>query len=599
MTVYYFFIAFVIILGLAQYFYFPKNKVLRLCYIGICGLLFFLISAFRYGIGFDYYSYLDAFDKIKQLDFTYSSLNSFSMELGFTFLVKVLTMITSNWQIIYGVFAAIIAVVISFMVYKYSDVPLISIYLCIVLNFYFCSMNMVRYAVASIIVFLSYALLQKSKFDFSKKSFEPKIFWSNMLNNFFPYLLLTIIACLFHKSAIIMIPIYFACKLDLNKITGTLYTVATAILFFVSKPLVHLISENFFDGFYNPYVATGDIRDTFREPAGLFYIYVPAIVLIAALILKKKLLQKNPANIVLINMSIYSFIIYFLSATRIYIFNRVAYFPSIFMVLTAAEIVSVLRPSIDSVARLAEIKKELKSSNKNEQKKLAKEQQSLKSTVSDASIFHLFAVGVVIFGGILYFNSHYDLKSNGVYPYLSVSPTINRINTLNFNNNREKRIDDLNKVNSFDYLLMELNDPDYAFIFTTQILSADQENLPYIWQQDHLKKFGLVAELQSQVGNNYIAVVDGCKAVSESVGQDEQSASLDIDGLKVDVSVDNKNSSIKIDGKEYSTQQLGGNVVVYDKKLNKVVYSANMYPTFRAYTPVYQSMYYSTKQVLE
>lgn len=598
MTAYYTFICIIAVLGIIQYRYFPKNKMFKLGYIAICGAIFFLLGAFRYGIGYDYFSYLNIFEEIVNLPFTYSALSGYRVELGFTFLVKLITMLTTDGQMIYLIFSAVVVIVVMPVIYRYSEVPFISIFLFLVMNYYFMTISMIRYALATVLVFASYSILRNSTFDWTKKSFSAKIFWKNIFTNFLPYALIIVLAGTIHKSAYIMIPVYFVAKLNLNKITALLYTVATLTLFFASKPLAYIISERFFGGAYNPYKFTGNkYLDMFIQPAGSFYIAVPTIIIISSIVVFKKLIRKNPSNIVLVNMSIYTFVIYFLSAYSLYIFNRVAYFPSMFMMLLIPEIISVVKPNAEDTKRLQEIKQTIKSSGKNEQKRLAKEEKALKESLGDSHIFYIFAICAVLAGGLLHFGIHYNLSSNGVFPYESVSPGFNRINNLNFSNDRSKRANEVFKSNSLDDLMLQMNDPDYIFILTTQIVANEDKSLPMDWQQKRLTDFGLEIMLKEHVGSNYIAVVDGTKAIFEEVGVGKLSKELEIDGHDAEIMVNDDVSSIKIDGVEYSTEKPRINVLVYDKKLEKIIDSVNINPPFQTVSKRYPAYFYTKKDL--
>ena len=596
MTVYYILMGVIIIFGLIQYFYYSENKIVKFTYIAVCGIIFFLIAGFRYGLGFDYYTYLDIFEDIGHLDFTFEALNGYRFEIGFTILVKLLTMISTNGTFIYAALSFLMTLCVMYVVYRYSKIPMISLFLYMVLNYYFVTMNMTRYAFASSLIFLSYGILKDSNFNFSKESFSKQVFWKNILTNFLPYTLLILLAASFHKTALIMLPVYFVAKLDLNKITGSLYAIATTIVLFAAKPIAYFVSEKFFNGSYNPYVITGTLNDRFYEPAGGSYIIVPALVLIMALFMRKKLLEKNPNNIVFINMAVYSFIIYFLSAVSIYIFNRIAYFPAIFSIMLVPEMVTLLKPNQEDIENYDKLKVKMKSANKNEQKRLIKELKDLKSAAVDSKIFHGFSLGFILIGGFIYFQMHYSYGSNNAYPYRSVSTSFNNINLLNLNNDRGMRSNDIYMANSLDNLLMELNDDDYLFILTTQISSPAMDDVPMDWQQKRFYDFGLETPLKNEVGKNYIAVVDGSKAVYEQCDIGELQKSLELEGLDIQIMVDNETSSIKIDGTEHSTGKYKANVVVYDKVLKRVIDSVNINPPFKPIFTKTLNHYYTRKQ---
>lgn len=145
-------------------------------------ILFFLIfifSAFREGIGTDYYSYEMLF---------LNSETSYS-EIGFVTLNKVLHFFSSDSRIFFIVSSLIILIPFAISIYSNSLSPIYSLLLFIAL-YYFHSLNLVRQ-------FMVIAIFQLYGVNYI---IEKKLFL---------YILLVIILTSIHFSAIILIPFYF------------------------------------------------------------------------------------------------------------------------------------------------------------------------------------------------------------------------------------------------------------------------------------------------------------------------------------------------------------------------------------------------------
>lgn len=141
--------------------------------------LLFLFSAFREGIGTDYYSYEMLF---------LNPETSFS-EIGFVTLNKMLNFFSSDSRIFFIVSSLIILIPFAISIYSNSLSPIYSLLLFISL-YYFHSLNLVRQ-------FMVIAIFQLYGVNFI---IEKKLFL---------YILLVIILTSIHFTAIILIPVYF------------------------------------------------------------------------------------------------------------------------------------------------------------------------------------------------------------------------------------------------------------------------------------------------------------------------------------------------------------------------------------------------------
>ena len=123
MTVYY--INLLLILALA----YPlcvrnPSDAKKAAYIALTFGWMWFIATFRYGIGFDYYSYIRIFEQVRELPYL-AAVRDFGLETGFTLLTKVMTLfigdasIQANTTMMYGVYQAAILLPVMWFVYKH------------------------------------------------------------------------------------------------------------------------------------------------------------------------------------------------------------------------------------------------------------------------------------------------------------------------------------------------------------------------------------------------------------------------------------------------------------------------------------------------
>lgn len=143
-------------------------------FLSIAFLIVFLPSAFRYGIGIDYFSYVDIYENIEYEE---------RVEIGFILLNKLLSFLglSSDWLFIVSAF---ITYACFFISYPKKNKTLFHFFLFI--TFYFSTFNIVRSSIAMgfiLVGIMSYFKHQK----------------------IFRFILFILIASLFHKTAILYV----------------------------------------------------------------------------------------------------------------------------------------------------------------------------------------------------------------------------------------------------------------------------------------------------------------------------------------------------------------------------------------------------------
>jgi hypothetical protein len=173
-----------------------RKKIRLLSWLGL--LIPILISGFRYGVGTDYFNYVNIFNSHIEMDLkTYTDINGIA-ETGYFILEKVSYSLMGDARLVFlsTAFLTITFFYLGMKRYRLRYPGLI--FLLYLLTIFPMTMNAVRQGVAVSIMFYAFT------FILNKKPFR--------------YLLITLFASLFHISALLLIPFYFVGRfLDVKK----------------------------------------------------------------------------------------------------------------------------------------------------------------------------------------------------------------------------------------------------------------------------------------------------------------------------------------------------------------------------------------------
>ena len=184
-----------------------KNK--RLMYSVIFIWLFTLGALRGEGVGADYYgykSYFEIFSKLKWFS-SYASI-----ERGYILLNKIISIFTDNYQWLLVVCSFLSLIGVIYFVKKQAFFPIVSIWLYISMGYYQATFTRLRQAIAISVVLIAYKYAQEKKF------------WK--------FILLIILASLFHRTALIAVLIYPFLHLNrTNNQTNKLLVLGVTIVF--------------------------------------------------------------------------------------------------------------------------------------------------------------------------------------------------------------------------------------------------------------------------------------------------------------------------------------------------------------------------------
>lgn len=292
----------------------------KFIYIAIVFSFMFYLTIFRYGLGNDYYSYIYIMRLVDKASF----LEIFGMgyEPGFVIITKLITLFTTNTDALYVIYGALILIPTAYAIFRYSENLWMSSMLFIGLTFFYCSLNFVRQAIAFAVILLAYRHIKEGKH--------------------FKVMVYIFIACLFHSSAIILIPIYLlAMFIRVTKTTVVLYGILFAGVYFFSWQILNiavLILPQ-----YKNYLSLNFIQNGFSP----VYLIVPTVIMILSLVAHFTGYGKAYplASSVFTNFAIYNFFIWLIS-TKHFVLERFSMYSYIMMVFFLPSIANYYRKKL-------------------------------------------------------------------------------------------------------------------------------------------------------------------------------------------------------------------------------------------------------------
>ena len=128
------------------------TKPKKIIYLSVMFLLMWVVSTFRYGMGNDYFSYIRIFDEIHNAP--WGEAFTLGYEPAFTALTKIITLVSYNPEVMYGIYALLILAPVAYSIYRHSDSVWISVTVYLCLTFFYTSLNFIRQSMAVSILIL-------------------------------------------------------------------------------------------------------------------------------------------------------------------------------------------------------------------------------------------------------------------------------------------------------------------------------------------------------------------------------------------------------------------------------------------------------------
>lgn len=257
------------------------------------------VSALRYQVGVDYNSYMWMHEAVVRGEPIHA-------EVGYKFLSKLVLLYAKDTQAIFVVTSIIILALICYGIYKYSPQPALSLFLFVSMGYLFSSFNILRQYIAIAIIFVGLRFIKENKF--------------------LPFLLLIIIAMTFHKTAIIMIPLFFILQFRFKQSYMFIMALIGACFIVLRGPLTNILVTLFY-----PQYAGTDLIKPLTPFEFLYYAIVFSLLILLCFAYKSGFFS-DKLNLILFNCVFFSLLMY-LCLSFVPEINRIAIYLEIFVII--------------------------------------------------------------------------------------------------------------------------------------------------------------------------------------------------------------------------------------------------------------------------
>ncbi|RKD23167.1 capsular biosynthesis protein [Ammoniphilus oxalaticus] len=271
-----------------------------------------LVAGLRNNIG-DTYFYMHTYrtQDVGSWDFVLSQ-----KDVGFNIYQMILKQFSDDPQLLVFVSALITNVLIGYVLYKYSRLLELSIFVFVTSGMYIVSMNGIRQYLAAAILFAATKYLLEG--DWKK------------------YCLVILLASGFHQTAIILIPIYFMVR-------RKAWTVTTFVLLFIA--IIFTVGYGQFSSAF--FSAIDDTHyseyQNFNEGgANIIRVFVDLMPVVLAYLGRERLRELFPKSDYIVNLSLLS-VVFMIIATQNWIFARMSIYFGLYQLLLISWIIKAFR----------------------------------------------------------------------------------------------------------------------------------------------------------------------------------------------------------------------------------------------------------------
>ena len=271
------------------------------------------ISAFRYYVGTD-------FDTYWVMYLRKGMKAGKSVEPGYTFLVRFLRHFSTNPQLFFIVSSIIICGIYFGVMYKESECFPISVFLFVVTKEYFRQMNGIRQYLAVACLLIALVYLKKDRLV--------------------PVSIFSILACMFHYSAVIIVMFVILCKMNFKPTHLLYFSAITLVLANVLKRFLFPII-NRFTNFGTYFERSSQYSDSHFEKL-TFLSFIPLIMISICVFMDNKEINRKD-YLFFTNGVFLGLFFYALSSAFPTTINRLGWYSNLFVTLYFPNAVKLMR----------------------------------------------------------------------------------------------------------------------------------------------------------------------------------------------------------------------------------------------------------------
>lgn len=211
-----------------------KNRGGRIVYLTLVGITLTVVGGARaFGVSYDGVTYAGIFRRFANSAWVPPQKYTFSVEYGFYVLCKLIAVLGGTARTMFWVTSAFTSASVCVFIYRNTKHVFFAMIVLLSFPFFYTSFDLIRYYLAGSIVLWAFQYAQKGRF--------------------FEYACFIMMACLFHKTAIMFIVLYFMPKIRWNIITVVILCLAALLISIFANPMAAFFSRVFHD--YTSYVS--------------------------------------------------------------------------------------------------------------------------------------------------------------------------------------------------------------------------------------------------------------------------------------------------------------------------------------------------------
>lgn len=367
----------------------PSRRKDLILIIILSVVMFFFSILRETSVGVDYEMYLKFFRKVCEggLPYVFSTENPYWKEIGYS-LFEYLMSLFGDTPLVFSTGVALFCLVLNaIFVYKYSPSVWLSMFIFISFGFFNYTLCTIRHQMAIAIFMFALPLLQQKRFV--------------------PYLIIVLLTATFHKSMLVWIPVYFLAQLAMDWKICSFYGVCLVLYYLFSEKVLAVVTRYV----YTQYT----VGSYYMRGRDIPTVIIPVAFFIVVALMQKPLLERNPKNLPLINLSMYCAIL-FLMTMKHFVFQRLALVLLPVSMLLLPEITRCLAISPEQQQELDRLQAAVKSGAGNKKVNLQRYGE-LKAQLKDKRAMYYASIGFILFAGFLYYGWMLSVNRLFLVPY--------------------------------------------------------------------------------------------------------------------------------------------------------------------------------------
>lgn len=357
-----------------------KRRMMQDLFLLAAGALFVLVATCRYGIGYDYFNYQNLYGQLGPMSVSQLLQDHVGQEfIGYSLFTHLLYLMGLSYRQLLLVVNLILTAIVVWFVRRFSPLPWLGLYLYLTLQFFAHSMNLFRQSIAATICLLAYPFLKKRRL--------------------LPFVLIVLLAASFHTSALFFLPFYWILNWPCDGRLFAAMGAAAVPVYLFSNQAAQFLTQYLFPNY------AGYIGSRYWEGLGYRYTVFPILYFAAVWLFRKRLLDRDEGDRILINSAFYVMLLYIFCTHHMILERFSIYLFPYAMVLLPKLAVSFL--PVQGTAPVLPHKL----------RRQEKQQQE------DQRYLMMLAVVIVVLAGLGYLLFASQQGSNGfhkVYPYVSM-----------------------------------------------------------------------------------------------------------------------------------------------------------------------------------